>query len=249
MLLDVIRRLQIEIPTLCHHEAVEPSGACRLCTVEITKANWDGWKRYVTACLYPVEEGLIVATHSEDVLQIRRTLLDLLLASSPEAAAVQQLAADHGVVTSSYEIDPEGDDCVLCGLCTRACSALGMQAISTVERGIRKRIDTPFGTAADSCIGCTVCAQICPTGHIEFEERGLKRRIWYKDFTLLACQECGASLEITPQMAAYFSERQDLPESYFQLCTACKQKQTVDKFNAISDRDSNRILDRPEEVY
>jgi bidirectional [NiFe] hydrogenase diaphorase subunit len=83
MLLAVLRRLQIEVPALCHHEAVEPFGACRLCTVEITKKSWNGWKNHVTSCLYPVEEGLIVQTHSSEVVEIRRNILDLLLASSP----------------------------------------------------------------------------------------------------------------------------------------------------------------------
>ncbi len=59
MLLAVIRREGIEIPALCHHEAVEPFGACRLCTVEITKEEWDGWSNFVTSCLYPVENDLI----------------------------------------------------------------------------------------------------------------------------------------------------------------------------------------------
>jgi len=94
MLLTVIRQQGIDVPALCHHEAVEPFGACRLCTVEITRKEWDGWKNYVTSCLYPVEEGLIVQTHTGEVTQIRRTILHLLLASSPRSCVIPQLAAE-----------------------------------------------------------------------------------------------------------------------------------------------------------
>ena len=65
MLLAVIRREGIKIPAECHHEAVEPFGACRLCTVEITRKEWDGWSNYVTSCLYPVADGLIVEVHPD----------------------------------------------------------------------------------------------------------------------------------------------------------------------------------------
>ena len=241
MLLAVLRRLQIEVPALCHHEAVEPFGACRLCTVEITKKSWNGWKNHVTSCLYPVEEGLIVQTHSSEVVEIRRNILDLLLASSPYSRVIQELAAEYGVDSCSFEVDPEGDDCILCGLCTRVCDALGMKAITTVDRGKKKIIDTPFSKASADCIGCTICAQVCPTGHIKFREHGKQRNIWYQDFKMATCTECGRSLDITTAMVTYFSDRQQLPEDYFELCTECKQHQTVAKFNT--------IIDRSEEVF
>ena len=115
MLLETIRRENIDIPALCHHEAVEPYGACRLCMVEITKQEWDGWKNHVTSCLYPVEEGLIVQTHSEKVLDIRRTVLDLQLARCPNSPEIRKLAAEYGVTHTSYEEIPDGDNCILCG--------------------------------------------------------------------------------------------------------------------------------------
>ena len=78
--LEVARREGVPIPTLCHHEAVEPAGACRLCLVEITHPDWKGWKGLVTSCLYPVEEGLQVTTDNDEIRNARRTILDLLLA-------------------------------------------------------------------------------------------------------------------------------------------------------------------------
>ena len=56
-LLGVLRREKIDVPALCHHEAVEPYGGCRLCTVEVTKGDWKGWSDCVVSCLYPVAAG------------------------------------------------------------------------------------------------------------------------------------------------------------------------------------------------
>src|SRR3990172_5518951 len=71
-ILDIARQVGIEIPTLCHNDVISPFGACRLCSVEIT--NPHGKKKIVTSCNYPVEEGLVVDTKSEKVLNIRRSL-------------------------------------------------------------------------------------------------------------------------------------------------------------------------------
>ena len=76
-ILDAAKQSGIDIPTLCHHPALEPYGSCRLCTVEVEKK---GRKRFVTACNYPLEEELVVETGSEGVLAIRRMILELLAA-------------------------------------------------------------------------------------------------------------------------------------------------------------------------
>ena len=90
MVLDVANTHNIYIPTLCNHEAVSPYGACRLCTVEVSKKN--GRKRLVTPCLYPVEDGMVVVTNSEKVSAHRRTLMKLLMARCPESEVVKKLA-------------------------------------------------------------------------------------------------------------------------------------------------------------
>ncbi|MCP4686146.1 MAG: 2Fe-2S iron-sulfur cluster binding domain-containing protein, partial [bacterium] len=135
MLLAAIERQNIDIPSTCNHKAVEPYGACRLCTVEITHPKWPGWKKHVTSCLYPVEEGLVVSTHAPEVIELRKTLLDLMLARSPKAKLVQDMAAEYGVSKTSYEEVPDGNDCILCGLCVRVCDQMGFHAISAVGRG------------------------------------------------------------------------------------------------------------------
>ncbi|MBE9568986.1 MAG: (2Fe-2S)-binding protein, partial [Proteobacteria bacterium] len=93
-ILEVAQEAGIKIPTLCYHKAVSPSGACRLCTVEIVGS---GKSRLVTACTYPVEQGIVVKTNSAKVKKTRKMLLELLLARCPNVKIIQQLARDYGV--------------------------------------------------------------------------------------------------------------------------------------------------------
>ena len=91
--LEAARNADIFIPTLCHHEKLEPYGACRICTVE---AEVRGWTRFVAACLYPVEQDLIVRTRSEKVDKIRKMILEYLLAHAPCSPQLQELAQEYG---------------------------------------------------------------------------------------------------------------------------------------------------------
>jgi NADH dehydrogenase/NADH:ubiquinone oxidoreductase subunit G len=216
MLLAVIKREGIDVPSTCDHKAVEPYGACRLCTVEITRTEWDGWKKHVTSCLYPVEEGLIVSTHTEEVIKMRKTILDLYLARSPKAEFVQNLAAQYGVMQTSFETVPDGDDCILCALCTRVCDAMGFHAIATVNRGHGKEVAPPLGEAPPDCVGCLACAQVCPTKFIKFTDDGDSRTIWGKKFELIACEESGKPT-ITRAFADHLSAKRDIPEEYFKV--------------------------------
>lgn len=224
MLLTVIRREGIEIPALCHHKAVEPFGACRLCTVEITKEEWNGWKNYVTSCLYPVESNLIVNTHSPTVIELRKTLIDLQLARCPNSSEIRQLAEDYGITKTTYEEIPDGDDCILCGLCTRICDQMGFAAISTVDRGHGKRVAPPFDEAPPDCVGCLSCALNCPTNVIKFTDENNVRTIWNKEFELISCSRCGKKT-ITKEFAKALSESRNIPMSYFEICDECHRRE------------------------
>jgi bidirectional [NiFe] hydrogenase diaphorase subunit len=233
MLLTVIRRMGIDIPALCHHEAVEPFGACRLCLVEITKDSWNGWKGYVTSCLYPVENDLIVNTHADKVIEARKTLIDLQLARCPNSPEIQQLAAQFGINRTSYEPKVDGDNCILCGLCTRICDQMGFSAISTVERGHGRRIAPPLDQPPPDCVGCLACALNCPTHVIPFTQAGDRRTIWEKDFELITCSRCGRKT-ITREFATALSKMRGIPESYFELCDACHREDTAQGMGRIA---------------
>src|SRR5512139_2107681 len=84
-ILEAARNAGIAIPTLCHHEKLEPYGACRICTVEVEAG---GRKNLVASCVYPVEQNLVVRTRSESVDEIRKMILELLLAHAPGAPAL-----------------------------------------------------------------------------------------------------------------------------------------------------------------
>lgn len=234
MLLAVCRREGIDIPALCHHDAVEPFGACRLCMVEITKDEWNGWRNFVTSCLYPVEEGLIVQTHSPKVIELRRTVLDLLLARSPNSTVLQKLAAEHGVNRTRYEIVPDGDNCILCGLCTRVCARLGFHAIATVGRGHRKEVAPPLKEAPPDCVGCLSCVQVCPTNHITYEDKGDVRIIWGRKFELLRCSKTGKAT-ITKAFAEALSTRRDIPIDYFDISDDEHRRELALKMGSIAD--------------
>ena len=71
-LLQAARGAGVTIPTLCDHPDLDPVGACRLCMVEVTHPDWGGWSGLMTACLYPAAQDLVVLTHSDKVMEVRR---------------------------------------------------------------------------------------------------------------------------------------------------------------------------------
>lgn len=161
-LLEVAEEAGISIPTLCHHPALEPAGMCRLCTVEV----FDGRRRrLVTACNYPVRQGIEIFTDTEEVLQGRKLIVELLLARCPGVPALQELAARFGIQAPRFRL--EADDCILCGLCTRVCERMGNGAIGLTGRGVEIRVGAPFDARSEACLGCGACAALCPTGHIK----------------------------------------------------------------------------------
>ncbi len=166
-ILEACREHDIHIPTLCYHPALEPYGACRLCVVEVSQGGRK--PRIVASCVYPCEEGAAVKTDSPMVQKSRRITAELLLAGSSNSPEIVQLAKDLGVKEVRYQL-PEENSCVLCGLCVRACNEIvGVSAISVIQRGISKKVATPFQVTSSRCIGCGTCVLICPTGAFNFE--------------------------------------------------------------------------------
>ena len=168
-LIDAANSVGIKIPMLCYNEKLAPYGGCRICTVEITKNKK---KRLVTACVYPVEEGLEVRTDTPEVKKIRATVLDLLLASSPTAKNVLEMAKQYGITKKHFEA--EKTNCILCGLCVRYCHEVKKaNAIGFVGRGIERRVVFFPEIATTVCASCRECFSLCPTTKLPSETDGV----------------------------------------------------------------------------
>jgi NADH dehydrogenase/NADH:ubiquinone oxidoreductase subunit G len=158
-LLEAARGAGISIPTLCHHEKLEPFGGCRICIVELESR---GWTRRVVSCVYPVEKNLVVRTRSETIDRIRKMILELLLAHAPDSPDLLELAREYGADKNRF--GKEASFCIHCGLCVRYCAEVKKKnAVGFVDRGIRKEISFVPEVAARECWNCKECFELCPT--------------------------------------------------------------------------------------
>jgi bidirectional [NiFe] hydrogenase diaphorase subunit len=232
-LLEACRAAGVVVPTLCNFDGLEPWGGCRLCVVDMSLAKWDDdWFKMVTACNHPVEEGMTVVTDSERVLATRRVVLDLLLARCPETPLIQQLAREYGIEETSYEVNPEPTDCILCGLCTRVCDHIGVSAIASTDRGWGREIAPPFNEPPPDCIGCLACAEVCPTDHIKFTTSNSCRTIWGKEFEMVRDPSTGEAV-ITKAQAKHFAKRSGVPLKYFETSDRTKRHEVAKTFEKL----------------
>ncbi len=184
-ILDVLKREKIEVPTLCHLKELTPTGACRMCVVEV-----EGMRNLVTSCSYPAMDGMKIKTHSKRVMDSRKTIIELLLANHPDEClycsrngdcSLSKLAKDYNVVrknfsdftrrnfmdVSSPSIIRDVDKCILCGKCVRVCEEIqGVSAIDFIKRGSEAKVEVAFkeGLNSSSCVNCGQCVNVCPTG-------------------------------------------------------------------------------------
>lgn len=197
-ILDAARMAGVEIPTLCFMKDKNEIGACRICVVE---ANEGRGFRIVTACVYPVSEGMEVLTNTEKIQKARRTTLELILSTHEKKCLscvrstnceLQKLCRDYGVEESAfegykpkYELDEstphlvrDNNKCILCRRCVAACNEQYVGVIGANNRGIDTAIGTPFevGLANVPCISCGQCTVVCPTGALV--EKDDTDKIW-----------------------------------------------------------------------
>jgi bidirectional [NiFe] hydrogenase diaphorase subunit len=162
-LLEAAYSVGIKIPTLCRHEKLESYGACRICVVE---AQTGARTRLVAACVYPVENDMVVKTRSEKVDRTRRVLLEEMLAHAPDSVELQKLAEEYGADSSRFEKEPSF--CILCGLCVRYCAEVKKKdAIGFIDRGAKREISFIPEIAAKECWACKECFPLCPTSALQ----------------------------------------------------------------------------------
>ncbi len=171
-LLKAIMDAGYTVPTLCHHKDLTPDGSCRLCLCEI---ELNGSRKLVTACNYPVRGKVTVYTDSDRIKEHRKNLAEMYLGRWPNVEVIQEIAKKCGAVDNrkyrSEFTEENPKACVLCGHCVRACSSFMLQNIlGFAGRGITRHMSMPFGDIDPHCVGCTSCANVCPTGAIQIAD-------------------------------------------------------------------------------
>ncbi len=183
-ILEASKSVGISIPTLCHMKDLSPTGACRICVVEV-----EGMKGLIPSCAYPVTEGMKVQTNSPRVRRARKTIVELLVENHPEDCLIcvrnkncelQDLAEvyalrehryvgekkNHAIDISSASMERDPAKCILCGRCVRTCNEIQkVGAIDFTNRGFRSNVTTPYnkGLNVSDCILCGQCILVCPT--------------------------------------------------------------------------------------
>lgn len=161
--LEAAQRAGVSIPTVCHHEKLKPFGGCRLCTVE---AEAGGRTNLVAACVYPVQNGMVVRTRSEKIDKIRKLLTEQLLAYAPESEVLLNLAREYHAEKDRFAKEPSF--CILCGLCVRYCDEIKQKnAIGFVDRGPTREISFIPEIAEQECWDCKECFPLCPTSALQ----------------------------------------------------------------------------------
>ena len=199
-ILEAARYAGVEIPTLCFLKEINEIGACRICVVEASEGGRPA--RLVTACVYPVSEGMEVTANSKKVQDCRRTTLELLLSTHEKKCLscvrstnceLQKMCRDYGVEDSGqydgfrphYELDTsaphlvrDNNKCILCRRCVAACKQQFVSVIGANDRGIDTHIACAFEKPLDEtpCVSCGQCITHCPTGALQ--ERDDTAKVW-----------------------------------------------------------------------
>ncbi len=184
-ILDAARKIDIDIPTLCFLKEINEVGACRMCIVEV-----EGARGYVASCVYPVTEGMVVRTNTPDLIETKKTILELILSNHNKTCLtcvrntnceLQTLCKKFGIKDVPFEgamtktkidadskcIVRDNSKCILCRRCVNVCKKVqGVSAIETMERGFKTHVGVALNKtiAKSTCVGCGQCIINCPTG-------------------------------------------------------------------------------------
>ncbi len=226
-ILEAAKLAHIQIPTLCFLKEINEIGACRICVVEVK-----GARSLVTACVYPISEGMEVWTNTPKVIESRKKTLQLILSDHDRKCLscvrsgnceLQKLCREYKIddeclydgESNHYELDEtaahmvrDNNKCILCRRCTATCEKVqGIGVIGANERGFKTYIGSPFemGLGDTSCVSCGQCIAVCPTG-----------AIYEKDYTsqvfeAIADPDKYVIVQVAPAVRAALGEAFGLP--------------------------------------
>ena len=230
--LQVARENGIDIPTLCYHRALKPSGSCKLCAVEMTGRTGNR-QIAMLSCILKASDGLDIKTTGPIVQAARMKAFKNLLRMAPQSIRLREMARAHGVDSGT---PPDG--CVRCRLCIRVCKEIvgaGALKMKKID-GVGFVMPEP-----DRCIGCGTCANICPTDAIKVDDLENVRTVKIRDELIgkhpLECCEGGGRWFATTRFIDYI-ERRTAPHPHVKeahaYCPTCA-KLFSDRTRAVSD--------------
>lgn len=190
-ILQAAKKAGIDIPTLCFLKEINEVGDCRICIVEV-----EGRKGFATSCIQTVEEGMIVHTHTPDILEARHVILDLIISNHEKNCLtcirngnceLQNLAEKFNISTIEFEgertthkiddlspsIVRDFNKCILCRRCVATCKKVQeVGAIDCINRGFESCISTVENKSLNdvNCTFCGQCIENCPTGALHEKE-------------------------------------------------------------------------------
>jgi len=217
-ILDAANAAGSRVPTLCHDNKLHPFGACRICLVEVEGTP----RKFTPSCTTPAADNMVVRTTSPELIDIRRTVLELLLIKHPldcpvcdkaGSCGLQDLVHEYGLAKPRFDaekgylpadyqsavIERHISRCILCGKCVRICEEQnGVSEWVFTRRGTKARISTDFDRPLN-CEFCGECVEICPVGALTTKQFTYRGRTWNMESVPSVCNYCGNGCRIQYQ--------------------------------------------------
>ena len=225
-ILDASKKVGIDIPTLCFLKDINEIGDCRMCIVKV-----EGRRGFATSCIQKVEEGMIVKTHTPEIIEARHVMLDLIISNHNKdcltcsrmgQCELQTLAAKFGIQRIEFDgkktehtvddlspsIVREFDKCILCRRCVAVCKKIQqVGAIDCVGRGFESSVSTSYNQSLkdSNCTYCGQCIQACPTAALH--EKQTTDELWMK----LKDPDVHVVVQTAPSIRVALGEEFDMP--------------------------------------
>lgn len=215
-IIEAAAHADIDIPHLCYFEGLPKTGSCRVCMVEL-----EGTDGLVASCARKVQDGMVVLTKTERVLDARRFVLELIWSVHPGDCTTCEKSGACELQKYTYELDIEKGRfplqreeypvdttnplierdhnlCILCGRCIRMCKSGGHYVLDFIKRGIATKVTTPLDRPLQEsgCTFCGNCISVCPVSSLVEKQRRFRGREWEFKATKTVCSYCGCGCNL-----------------------------------------------------